>query len=999
MALPTGTVAHVAPKNSAGFGTVVSTLVLPNNSLIPGNFMATTGLSPFSPVYSPQTQLLYVGDEGSDNISVINPSIGKVVYNLPETNPTGSTSPRGLAIDPANGYLYAADTGTNTVTVWNVTSKSVVTQIGTGATPYAVAYDSGNGYLYVINSADNNVTVINGGTNTVVGNIALGTSPNGLCVDVSHQKVFVADQSQAISVIDTATDTLSATISVNSSAFPYGATCDTTNGEVYIEEGAWVAVLNGATNAFVTNITMSLGLSSDDETGVIAAVNGDLYCTDLTANDVDIVDTTTNTLIGNLSAGLAGPEGIGYDPASQVLYVSAGAPAGMLGYSLPSGGLVQQIPFFVEPYGVAVDTPTGNIFVANQSSNFYGYTGVIELSTKGPSIVKNIPLGTVSQLMYDATNNEVYALVVDKNIPAFYGVVAIDGTTGAVGAAVSLGNNLPETITYNPTSNTLYVGSNADTVVVIDAATNAILTNVSVPGLPSGAVYDPVNGYVYVSESASTNTDNISVINSATNTLVTNIVVPSLMGVGIVYDPVNQLIYAPTLTSGMLTVNTTTDTVGATYTFPYGDTGYFPLYDPVNGEIYITDAPSNTVLVYNTTINTVVGLVPVGDNPVFLSESTSGSTIYVTDQLSASVSVISLAPQPVYTLSFTQSTLPAGSNWSVTIGGVTHSTTGTTVAFSLVNGTYAYAVNPPVGYIATPSSGSTTLLGTASTVSVSFTAGSTNALSSVTISSPVSSLTVGGNATFTVSAACTTGACPSSVTYAWALSSSSLGTLNRTTGTAVKFIATAAGTETLNVTGTLGAVSKSSSAPISITSSSSPSLSAVSISPAGPQIAPSGTQKFSATVSCTGGTCPQGATFVWTLSSALGVLSSQSGNPVTFTAGSTTGSVTITVVASLGGRNVQASTTITIASSSTSGGGGGSSFPLLLLVVVAVVALAVVGGLLYVLKFRRRSGAPPMGGNAAAPPPQTPPSPPPPAQAPPPPPPGGPATPPPPPPA
>lgn len=58
-----------------------------------------------------------------------------------------------------------------------------------------------------------------------------------------------------------------------------------------------------------------------------------------------------------------------------------------------------------------------------------------------------------------------------------------------------------------------------------------------------------------------------------------------------------------------------------------------------------------------------------------------------------------------YTVTFTESGLPAHTSWQVTIGATTKSTSGTTITFSLSNGTYAYTVSAPgSGYSATNAS-------------------------------------------------------------------------------------------------------------------------------------------------------------------------------------------------------------------------------------------------------------------------------------------------------
>jgi thermopsin len=61
------------------------------------------------------------------------------------------------------------------------------------------------------------------------------------------------------------------------------------------------------------------------------------------------------------------------------------------------------------------------------------------------------------------------------------------------------------------------------------------------------------------------------------------------------------------------------------------------------------------------------------------------------------------------TLSITQTGLPAGTAWSVTVGGTVYTSTSGGMTNPIAPGTYSYTVGPVPGYAATPTSGSTTV--------------------------------------------------------------------------------------------------------------------------------------------------------------------------------------------------------------------------------------------------------------------------------------------------
>ena len=84
---------------------------------------------------------------------------------------------------------------------------------------------------------------------------------------------------------------------------------------------------------------------------------------------------------------------------------------------------------------------------------------------------------------------------------------------------------------------------------------------------------------------------------------------------------------------------------------------------------------------------------------------------------------IAFTPSSVttYAVAFTESGLPTGTSWSVTLNGVLQSSSTRTITFQEPNGTYAYAISPISGY-STTYNGQVKVDGTGSTVAVAFTA-------------------------------------------------------------------------------------------------------------------------------------------------------------------------------------------------------------------------------------------------------------------------------------
>ncbi|MCI4373276.1 MAG: thermopsin family protease [Thermoplasmata archaeon] len=86
-----------------------------------------------------------------------------------------------------------------------------------------------------------------------------------------------------------------------------------------------------------------------------------------------------------------------------------------------------------------------------------------------------------------------------------------------------------------------------------------------------------------------------------------------------------------------------------------------------------------------------------------------------------------LSAAPVYTATFSESGLPAGTSWQITLNGI-HSSTATSIQLPLSNGSYPWTVGAVAGYLASPLNGTLLVAGAAVNVSVTFTPGPTSYL-------------------------------------------------------------------------------------------------------------------------------------------------------------------------------------------------------------------------------------------------------------------------------
>ena len=130
--------------------------------------------------------------------------------------------PFGVAVTPDGKHVYVANNASNTVSVIETASNTVVaTVLGVGGFPLEVAITPDGKHAYVANeSSHNNVPVIATATNTVVDTVPVGEAPVGVAVTPDGKHVYVANRNSAnVSVIATASNTVVATIPVGTQPF------------------------------------------------------------------------------------------------------------------------------------------------------------------------------------------------------------------------------------------------------------------------------------------------------------------------------------------------------------------------------------------------------------------------------------------------------------------------------------------------------------------------------------------------------------------------------------------------------------------------------------------------------------------------------------------------------------------------------------------------------------------------------------------------------------
>lgn len=128
---------------------------------------------------------LYAVSVGNSNVTVIdgNSHATRIV--------NAGKLPCAVAVDDSSGRAFVANFGSNTVSVIDGTSDSVVGTMRLGSKPQAIAIDSTNHKVYVVSTHESTTTVLDGINNSMLGTVQTGKAPFAIAVN-SKTHVAVA---------------------------------------------------------------------------------------------------------------------------------------------------------------------------------------------------------------------------------------------------------------------------------------------------------------------------------------------------------------------------------------------------------------------------------------------------------------------------------------------------------------------------------------------------------------------------------------------------------------------------------------------------------------------------------------------------------------------------------------------------------------------------------------------------------------------------------------
>ena len=271
-----------------------------------------------------------------------------------------------------------------------------------------------------------------------------------------------------------------------------------------------VSVIDTSTNAVVATIPVGVGCSCVGSDGAAISPDGALvYVANEIDNTVSVVRTATNSVIATIRVG-SGPIAVAAGPdGSRVYVVNGSGTTSVSVIDTATNAIVNTIPLgVVQARGVAVTPDGGRLYVST-----YGTNTLKVIDTATNAVTANIPVGNLP-LSVDVMPNG--AMVYVGNLTG-NSVSAVSTATNTVVATIPTGSS-----TYGarvtPDGGRAYVAMGGSGMPVINTVTSTVFANVAGAAGSRALRFIPDGTRAYVASYQS-----VYVVNSVTNTLITSI--------------------------------------------------------------------------------------------------------------------------------------------------------------------------------------------------------------------------------------------------------------------------------------------------------------------------------------------------------------------------------------------------------------------------------------------------------------------------------------------
>lgn len=324
-------------------GVINDALIVAGGATLQDQLIST--VQAFSVSLAAQQPTAYITNFNSNTVSVIDTSSNSVVATVPV-----GTGPVEAAGSPDGTRVYVTNRDANSISIIDTATRTVVQTLATGSGPFGVSFTPDGTHAYLANNGGSAVQVIDTATGSISRTVIVGFAPIGVAVTPDGRSVYVANfLSNSVSVIDTASNKVTATVPAGPNPNWVAITPDGAFAYVTNFGSNTVSVIETGTNTVVATVTvgsvpLEVAISPD---GTRA------YVTSRVTNNVSVISTANNAVLTTIPVGFS-PAGIAITPDGRFAYVANQSSAAVSVIDTTNNSVSATVPVQINPFGVAI---------------------------------------------------------------------------------------------------------------------------------------------------------------------------------------------------------------------------------------------------------------------------------------------------------------------------------------------------------------------------------------------------------------------------------------------------------------------------------------------------------------------------------------------------------------------------------------------------------------------------------------------------------------------
>jgi YVTN family beta-propeller protein len=563
------------------------------------------GKAPGQLVVNPSAHLVYVVNQGSNSVSIIDSEhlmVKKVI-------PVGA-GPTAIAMNPLLGVAYVANTAGASIS--GISGTTLVGTVHVGGKPIALVVDAALNQLYVVDAAREYVLVLNATNGTLLATLPMSLDPVAIAVNIVTHSVFVACDGPghgSIVVIDGTHNQLITTIEGLPADLASISVDPITNVVVSTSPG------QNETLTIYPNENYSVVTGQADpgaEPGASTFVEPQVFLAAMIdEGTVFFAEGDGGFHLGNFfSTELLGAAAMTGNPSTDEIAVSY--PQSKTVALLNGADILIEGDVFLTtgniPTGMVFDPVLSRLFVSNNGD---GTVSAFDVSPR--SVVPAFEANLNENIDYDYIDaNPATGIAYTQRLGNLYAINEAEagaGFTGQSGDAagvttIALGSPYSQCLAVNSATNKIYVGDNAGLFYSVDGATNVPSVVTSVPNtadIRAVAIDSGTNQIIAWDYEK----DQVYVLNGSTEALQSTIPVTAANPGFAVVDSTANLAYV-TLGS-VYVIDPVAGSLAATIPLPGQSFG--AAVNPATKRLYVITNENVTVI--DTSKNSVVTNIPI----------------------------------------------------------------------------------------------------------------------------------------------------------------------------------------------------------------------------------------------------------------------------------------------------------------------------------------------------------------------------------------------------